>query len=180
MKSHMSSKHPGLKPSKTPRSPLAASSLSSPVILSPVPMAVVDDASQLLTRLVKRSYRDVAQAAVSQAFPSTPPKSVPQNSVDDSMILSYKTAGWSHVGEQRFDALDEMDPVNFLSHQDYSDFVSAQKFFDEQNNGINAMLSCPDIPSRATVDQMMSHGGSIAHVSGIFAFDYFFIFITGS
>jgi hypothetical protein len=83
-------------------------------------MAVVDDASQLLTRQVKRSYRDVAQAAVSQAFPSAPPKSVPQNSVDDSMILSYKTAGWSHVGKQRFDASDEMDPVNFLSHQDYS------------------------------------------------------------
>jgi hypothetical protein len=208
-------------PSITLRSLLAAPSLSSPVILSPAPMAavddaspslsltailspvsmaVVDDASQPLARPAKRSYRNaVAQAAVSPAFLSAHPK--PQNSeciscnkdlldgqwhtcfgcnkpihgkvlADMSggtcvvsehdghlrckkcteklvdMILSHETAGWSHVGKQRFNNSDEMDPVNFLSHHVYADLVSAQKFVDEEN-GINAILSCPDIPSRA-------------------------------
>ena len=125
----------------------ASPSLSLTAILSPVSMAVVDDASQPLARPAKRSYRNaVAQAAVSPAFLSAHPK--PQNSVDDIMILSHETAGWSHVGKQRFNNSDEMDPVNFLSHHAYADLFSAQKFVDEEN-GINAILSCPDIPSRA-------------------------------
>jgi len=193
MKDHMSSAHKGQTPSRTSRSPLTAPSLSSvssppvvlspvpmassvsspPAVLSPVPMAVVDYASQPLKGADKRSYRDaIAQPAVfSEALPSATPKSVPQKSVNDNMILSPESAGWIYVGRQCSNAEDaypnpsfaglrainEMAPVNFLSHDTYSDLVSAQKFVDEHTE-IDAMLSGPDIePHIPSVHQMMSH-----------------------
>ena len=193
MKDHMSSVHKGHTPSRTSRSPLTAPSLSSfssppvilspvpmassvsspPAVLSPVPMAVVDYASQPLKGADRRSYRDaIAQPAVySEALPSATPKSVPQKSVNDNMILSPESAGWIYVGRQCSNAEDaypnpsfaglrainEMAPVNFLSHDTYSDLVSAQKFVDEHTE-IDAMLSGPDIePHIPSVHQMMSH-----------------------
>lgn len=169
MKVHMSSAHNEQTPSRTPRSPLTALKETVPflsvvplAISAPAPMAAVDGASQLQIRPVKRTFSE----AVSQ-LSSAPPKSISDNTkksisdnmISDNPILSPKTAGWVHVGEKRFDAEDEMDPVNFFSHNAYHDFVSAQKYFDEESA---AVLSCPDL-----TDPMMSHG-NIASVSGIF------------
>lgn len=169
MKDHMSSVHTGQTPSRTSRSPLTALKETVPflsvvplAISAPAPMAAVDGASQLQIRPVKRTFSE----AVSQ-LSSAPPKSISDNTkksisdnmISDNPILSPKTAGWVHVGEKRFDAEDEMDPVNFFSHNAYHDFVSAQKYFDEESA---AVLSCPDL-----TDPMMSHG-NIASVSGIF------------
>ena len=172
MKDHMFSiRHKEQTPSITPRSPLTALKETVPfisvvplAILAPAPMAAVDGASQLQIRPVKRSFSEAVSqlsSAPKNSISENTKKSISDNLISDNPILSPKTAGWVHVGEKRFDAEVEMDPVNFFSHNAYHDFVSAQKHFDEEN-ATKAMLSCPDL-----TDPMMSHG-NIASVSGIF------------